>query len=257
MAAAALCTTLAAGGLVATTAGPAAAAGVTITTRSTSLGLILANAHGRTIYLFTRDTANTSRCGSTCRKTWPRVLTSGAPVAGTGIRKSKLGQTAAHQVTYYGHPLYYYVGDTSAGQHKGQGLSSFNGRWWVVSPQGTAGTGTKVHIASTSLGNVVVGPSGHTLYLLTADSANHTTCYSTCAQNWPPLITTGAPRAGTGVNAGLLKTALRNNGTRQVTYNGHPLYYYAGDTAAGQTNGEGLFAFGGYWYAVNAAGSLA
>jgi predicted lipoprotein with Yx(FWY)xxD motif len=256
VAAAAICTVLASAGVVVSTAAPAAAA-VTIATRSTSLGLILTNGGGRTVYLFTRDKTNTSNCGTTCRKTWPRVLSSGAPVAGTGVSQSKLGRTSAHQVTYFGHPLYYYVGDKAAGQTNGQGRSSFNGRWWVISPQGKAGTGTKIHVGSTSLGNVVVGPSGHTLYLLTADSANHTTCYSSCAKSWPPLITTGKPRAGAGTTAGLLGTALRHNGSRQVTYNGHPLYYYAGDTASGQTNGEGLFLYGGYWYAVSPAGAMA
>lgn len=248
------CTVALAGTFVAT-AGPASAAGTTIGTRSTSLGLILANAHGRTVYLFTRDTASHSVCGSTCVKTWPRVLTSGAPQAGAGAKQSKLGQTSAHQVTYNGHPLYYFTGDKSAGQTAGQGRSSFNGRWWVVSPQGTAGTGTTIHLAQTSHGNVVVGPHGRTLYMLTADGTNHSTCYSSCAHNWPPLITTGRPHAGSGLSATLVGTALRANGTRQVTYKGHPLYYFSGDTAAGQTNGEGLFAFGGYWYVVNASGA--
>jgi predicted lipoprotein with Yx(FWY)xxD motif len=251
---AAVCVALAAAGMAAT-AGPAAASGVTISTRSTSLGLILVNGRGRTVYLFTRDTFKHSNCGSTCAKTWSRVLTSSAPHAGTGATQSKLGETSAHQVTYNGHPLYYYVGDKAAGQTNGQGRSSFKGRWWVLSPQGTAGTGTTIHLTQTSLGNVIAGPHGRTVYLLTADSRNHSTCYSTCARNWPPLITTGKPHVGSGLNSSLLGTALRTNGTRQVTYNGHPLYYFSGDTAAGQTNGEGLFAFGGYWYAVNAAGS--
>jgi predicted lipoprotein with Yx(FWY)xxD motif len=240
-----------------TSAAPAGASVVTVATRSTPLGLILTNGHGRTMYLFTRDTAKHSNCGSTCIKTWPRVISSGTPHAGSGAVQSKLSRTSAHQVTYNGHPLYYYVGDKAAGQTHGQGRSSFNGRWWVVSPQGTAGTGTTIHIASTGIGNVLVGPKGHTLYLLTADSTNHTTCYASCASNWPPLITTGRPHAGTGATASLLGTALRSNGTRQVTYNGHPLYYFSGDSAAGQTNGEALYAFNGYWYVVDAAGSAA
>lgn len=254
--AAALTVGLSTTGLV-LSAGPAAASVVTISTKSTPLGLILVNGRGRTVYLFTRDTTKHSNCSSTCAKTWPRVLTSGTPHAGTGVAQSKLSQTSAHQVTYNGHPLYYYVGDKAAGQTNGQGRSSFQGRWWVLSPQGSAGTGTTIHLAKTSLGNVVVGPHGRTLYLLTADGANHSTCYSTCAHNWPPLITTGKPHAGTGLSGSLLGTALRSNGTRQVTYHGHPLYYYSADTAAGQTNGEGVFAFGGYWYAVNASGGAA
>jgi predicted lipoprotein with Yx(FWY)xxD motif len=256
LAGAATCAALVAGGVV-TAAVPAAAGSVTITTRSTGLGLILVNAHGRTVYMFTRDTYKHSTCGPTCIKTWPRVISSGAPIAGAGAHQSLLSRTSAHQVTYNGHPLYYYVGDTAAGQTRGQGRTFSTGRFWVLSPAGNAGTGTTIHLASTSLGSVVVGPSGRTLYLFTSDSTNHTTCYSACAQSWKPLITTGLPHAGTGLTASLMGTALRTNGTRQVTYHGHPLYYYVGDTAAGQTNGEALLAFGGYWYAVNSAGNAA
>ena len=246
--------TVAGAGALAVVAAPASAAGVTVTTRSTGLGLILANVHGRTVYLFTRDTRLHSACGSTCAKSWPRLLTSGAPRAGSGVSQSKLSQTAAHQVTYNGHPLYYFSGDTAPGQSRGQGRSAFGGRWWVVSPQGSAGTGTTITLRQTNLGNVVAGPRGRTLYLLTADTANHTTCYASCARSWPPLITTGKPHAGSGLNSTLLGTALRTNGSRQVTYKGHPLYYFSGDSAAGQTNGQGQFAFGGYWYVVNASG---
>jgi len=245
-----------AGAGIVVSAGPAAAAGVTVSARSTALGLVLTGSGGRTVYLFTRDTLRHSNCSSACAKVWPRVLTSGTPRAGSGVSQSKLGQTATHQVTYNGHPLYYFAGDRAAGQTNGQGRTAFSGRWWVVSPQGTAGTGTSIHLARTSLGNVIVGPTGRALYLLTADGRNSSTCYVACAANWPPLITTGRPVAS-GLSSTGLGTALRTNGTRQVTYNGHPLYSFSGDTAAGQTNGEGLFAFGGYWYALNASGSQA
>ena len=238
-------------------ASPATASGVTITTKSTPLGLIVTDGRGRTAYLFTRDTTKHSNCTSSCARTWPRVISSTVPHAAGGIAQSKLSETSAHQVTYNGHPLYFYVGDKAPSQTNGQSRSSFNGHWWVVSPPGNAGTGTTLHLADTSLGSIVVGPKGHTLYMLSADSFNHSTCYASCAQNWPPLITTGKPHVASGLNPSLLATALRSGGSRQVTYNGHPLYYFTGDTAAGQTNGEGAFAFNGYWYAVNSAGSSA
>jgi predicted lipoprotein with Yx(FWY)xxD motif len=255
-AAALLAVTTLAFGLVA--APPAVAAGTTIGTRTTPLGLIVVGASQRTVSLFTRDDPGVSHCGPTCRETWHRVKTDGAPVAGSGISKSHLGQTSKHQVTYYGHPLYYYAGDSGvAGRTRGQGLSAFGGRWWVVSPQGKAGIGTKVMLHSTPDGTAVAGPlgSGRTLYLLTSDSSTTSTCTSSCTSSWPPLITTGLPRAGTGITKSLLGTLVRDNGTRQVSYNGHPLYYYSGDSAAGQSNGQCLPRAPAFWYILHADGT--
>jgi predicted lipoprotein with Yx(FWY)xxD motif len=79
-------------------------------------------------------------------------------------------------------------------------------------------------------------------------------CSGACATAWPPLTATGAPTAGTGVTASDLGTINRSDGTKQVTYAGHPLYYFAGDTAAGQTSGEGSNGFGAPWYLVAPSG---
>lgn len=236
-----------------------AATGTTVSTRTTSLGLIVVGAGHRTVYLLTKDTRNHSTCGAACRQTWPRVLTTGTPQAGPGIRQGKLGQTAAHQVTYYGHPLYYYVGDhRTAGRTNGQGLNQFGGRWWVVSPQGTAGTGTTITVHSTPDGMAVAGPTSRqrTLYLLTSDSATSSTCTATgsCASIWPALITTGRPHAGAGIDASLITTFVRSDGRRQVVYNGHPLYYFSYDTAVGQDNGECTYQGPGTWYISDASG---
>lgn len=234
------------------------ATGTTISTRSTTLGLIVVGVSKRTVYLFTKDGNKTSKCGSTCRKTWVPVGTAAKPKAGAGIKQSKLSETTAHQVTYYGHPLYYYTGDhKTAGHTKGQGLSSFNGRWWVVSPQGKAGTGVTIRMHATGDGSAVAGPlgNGRTVYHLTSDSTTKSTCSGDCANTWPPLVTTGKPRAGAGTSAGLIGTLVRGNGTRQVTYNGHPLYYYSGDSVAGDDNGECLAQSAtAHWYILNAAG---
>jgi predicted lipoprotein with Yx(FWY)xxD motif len=235
------------------------ATGTTISTRSTAIGLIVVGSSHRTVYMFTRDGTKVSHCGTTCRKTWPPVKTSGTPRAGSGISQKHLSQTAGHQATYYGHPLYYYSGDhATAGRTRGQGLSSFNGHWWVLSPQGQPGTGAKITIHSTPDGNAVAGPlgNGRTLYSLTTDSSTHSTCTGSngCTGTWPPLITTGAPRAGSGTTKSLVSTLVRSNGARQVTYNGHPLYYYAGDSHAGQDYGECQPQVPGTWYFLNAAG---
>jgi predicted lipoprotein with Yx(FWY)xxD motif len=80
------------------------------------------------------------------------------------------------------------------------------------------------------------------------------TCYGACAALWPPLTTTGKPHAGAGVSASLLGTTKRSDGKVEVTYNGHPLYYYVADTKRGQTTGQGLNQFGAPWWVLTPTG---
>ena len=101
----------------------------------------------------------------------------------------------------------------------------------------------------------LVDEDGKTLYLWEADKSGTSTCTGPCAAAWPPVTTSGAPQAGSGVNQSLLGTVKRDDGTEQVTYNGHPLYYFVGDTAAGMAKGQGSKAFGAGWYVLNAKGS--
>src|SRR5579884_3032924 len=101
-----------------------------------------------------------------------------------------------------------------------------------------------------SLGKVIAAANGHTLYLFRADSGTRSACYGQCAKYWPPLLTTGKPVAAPGMNASLLGTAERKDGTTQVTYKGHPLYTFLEDARAGQTKGEGSKNFGASWYAL-------
>src|SRR4051794_22028291 len=111
-----------------------------------------------------------------------------------------------------------------------------------------------VALASTKLGKVLVDGKGRTLYLFEADKGAMSKCDGACASAWPPLTTSGKPTAGAGVVAAKLGTAKRADGTTGVTYDGHPLYTYAGDGAPGQTTGEGLTDYGAAWYALSAAG---
>jgi predicted lipoprotein with Yx(FWY)xxD motif len=111
--------------------------------------------------------------------------------------------------------------------------------------------GAKVGLRKTPLGKALVGPNGRALYLFEADKKAHSTCYGACAAAWPPLLTARTPLAGKGVRRGLLGTTKRKNGKLQVTYKGHPLYYFAGDRKAGQTKGQGS---GGVWFVVSPAG---
>ncbi|HET6506796.1 MAG TPA: hypothetical protein VFG42_08400 [Baekduia sp.] len=101
----------------------------------------------------------------------------------------------------------------------------------------------------------LVDARGRTLYLFEADTTSKSTCNGACASAWPPVTTSGTPKAVHGAKASMLKTSKRSNGATQVTYDGHPLYRYIGDTAPGQTNGQGLDAFGAFWYMVNPGGT--
>jgi predicted lipoprotein with Yx(FWY)xxD motif len=104
-------------------------------------------------------------------------------------------------------------------------------------------------------GEALVGSHGRALYLFEADRHGTSACTGACAKAWPPDTVTGAPHAGSGVSQALLGTIKRADGTLQITYNGHPLYYFIGDKAAGAAKGQGLNAFGAGWYVVSASGS--
>jgi predicted lipoprotein with Yx(FWY)xxD motif len=116
-------------------------------------------------------------------------------------------------------------------------------------------TNATVSLRKTKLGPILVSSRGHTLYLFGRDRNGRSACSGDCAKFWPPLLSQGKPTAGAGVKASLLATTKRSNGSLQVTYNKHPLYTYALDKQAGQTNGEGSSAFGARWYAVSASGT--
>jgi predicted lipoprotein with Yx(FWY)xxD motif len=104
------------------------------------------------------------------------------------------------------------------------------------------------------LGTILVDSNGLTIYLFEKDSGSKSACFGGCAAAWPPVRASGKPTAGSGLNASLIGTTPRSDGAAQVTYNGHPLYLFAGDQSAGQTNGQGLTEFGGSWFALNSAG---
>jgi predicted lipoprotein with Yx(FWY)xxD motif len=112
-----------------------------------------------------------------------------------------------------------------------------------------------VKTAKGSAGTYLVGPNGRALYLWVADSGDMSSCSGACAQAWPPLLTKGNPTAGTGVNASDLGTTMRSDGTEQVTYKGHPLYYFVADTSAGSTKGQGSDSFGAKWWLIAPSGT--
>ena len=113
---------------------------------------------------------------------------------------------------------------------------------------------THVRLAKTSLGTILVDSKGITLYDFVKDKGTTSVCYGACAALWPPLLTTGKPVAGPGVHASLLGTTRRKDGKLEVTYGGHPLYYFVTDRKPGQTTGQGVNQFGGPWWVLSAAG---
>jgi predicted lipoprotein with Yx(FWY)xxD motif len=120
----------------------------------------------------------------------------------------------------------------------------------------TAGGGSAtVSVASTGLGKVLVDSQGRTLYEFAKDSGTKSACSGACATAWPPLRASGKPTAGGGAKASLLGTTPRSDGQPQVTYDGHPLYGFQGDSKPGDTNGQGSNGFGALWYVLSPTGS--
>jgi predicted lipoprotein with Yx(FWY)xxD motif len=113
-----------------------------------------------------------------------------------------------------------------------------------------------VALRHTSLGSILVSGSGRTLYEFTRDRGGKNSCAAVagCSEAWPPLEASGRPTAGTGVKASLLSSVAAPGGGRQVTYAGHPLYLYSGDSGPGETSYVGVRQFGGAWYALNVSG---
>ena len=119
-----------------------------------------------------------------------------------------------------------------------------------------AATATTLDLASSKLGQILADSQGRSLYLFEADTGTTSTCTSTaCVAEWPPFIATGTPRVGGGLAANQLGTTTRADGQQQVTYGGHPLYYFAGDTQPGTSAGQGLNDNGGPWYVVHSDGT--
>jgi predicted lipoprotein with Yx(FWY)xxD motif len=123
--------------------------------------------------------------------------------------------------------------------------------------QATAGTrgGATVSTAPSKLGRILVDSRGRTLYLFEKDTRGRSSCAGTCAGYWPPLLTRTRPTAGRTARQALLGVIRRSNGTRQVTYAGHPLYRFVQDARPGQTNGQDLHDFGAGWYVLSPAGT--
>src|SRR5690349_1351460 len=142
----------------------------------------------------------------------------------------------------------------------GTSTSPSSSGWYpgVTSPP--AGTpeppaATTIALRNSAFGPILVDGSGRTLYLFEADRTDTSTCNGDCASVWPPLIAHGTPQAAAGINQSLVTTITRKDGSMEVAYNGHPLYYFVSDRQAGDVTGEAISSFGAEWYVVSAAGT--
>ena len=124
----------------------------------------------------------------------------------------------------------------------------------TAGPAKAAGGARLDVVKDPKLGKIVVDANGRTLYDFVIDKGATSVCYGACASLWPPYLTKGAPKAGAGASAVLLGTTRRRDGATEVTYGGHPLYYYAPDRKRGQISGQALDQFGAPWYALTPDG---
>jgi predicted lipoprotein with Yx(FWY)xxD motif len=136
----------------------------------------------------------------------------------------------------------------------GSGGGSASAYGAAAKPAAAKMASAAVRVRTTQLGPTLVGSSGRTLYVFEKDKTAASTCNGACASVWPPLTTTGNPHALAGIAAAKLGTTKRQDGETQVTYAGHPVYYYVSDTAPGQVSGQGLNQFGAEWHALAPSG---
>ena len=153
----------AAGGRQSTAAAAGSGSGLVITTKSGSAGAFLTDGSGRAVYLWVKDGKNSSACAGACAGAWPPVTTTGAVTASGGAVMADLSTITrsggAKQVVYDGHPLYYFAGDSGAGQVNGQGSDSFGAKWWLVDPAGTSITAA-VTVSSGGASSAPASPAG-------------------------------------------------------------------------------------------------
>jgi predicted lipoprotein with Yx(FWY)xxD motif len=230
------------------------------------LGSIVIDRGLHTVYVFSKDNGTRSSCYDACATRWPPMITETNPFAMDGIDASKLGTTerddGSLQVTYAGHPLYDYLGDTAAAEANGNGIDAFGGRWHVIEPNGEelpdpakGSPGVIFGAKGAEVGRILYDISGHTLYTFDKDMGTMSTCYRACAKAWPPALTEGSARAKGEALSSEVGTTKRSDGAIQMTYAGHPLYTHVGDEQAEVTGGgRGVQAFGGKWYAIRPNG---
>ena len=148
------------------------------------------------------------------------------------------------------------VGTDRSAEDSAQVTSASESQGQAAASTGKKRRGKTVKVMNSRYGRILVDGRGHTLYLFTRDQKkNRSRCYGGCADAWPPFYTEGKPRAGSGAQARRLGTTRRRNGKTQVTYNGHPLYYYVDEDEPGEILCQNVEEFGGLWLVVSPPGN--
>ncbi|MEU6100610.1 SCO0930 family lipoprotein [Streptomyces flaveolus] len=235
-------------------AAPPVSAGKLSVSANAELGELVTDGSGRTLYRFDKDTAQPPRttCEADCATAWPPVAADDA-IAGEGIDKALLGEVTradgTKQLTIGGWPAYRYAKD-AVGEVKGQGVG---GTWYALAPDGKKAKAADLAGLSTrndpELGEIVVDKNGMTVYRFMKDEAwpkPVSACTGACLEKWPVVAPVEANDTKGVVKKGLMSFT-RPDGAAQQTVNCWPIYTFAGDKKAGDTNGQGV---GGTWYAV-------
>jgi predicted lipoprotein with Yx(FWY)xxD motif len=208
------------------------------------LGSFLVDANGMTLYIYTKDTPGVSNCTDQCAQNWPPLLVQQGetPTLDAGI-PGQLGvitrADGGMQVVFNGMPLYTFAKDQNPGDTTGQGV----GNVWYVAAPATVSLG-----GNSDLGQFLVGANGMTLYMYTKDTMDVSNCYDQCATNWPPLLVKEGetPTLQPGLD-GKLDVIDRTDGTKQVAFDGMPLYYWAKDQKPGDSTGQNV---GSVWFVI-------
>lgn len=251
-----------------------AGASVAVKSGSSPFGQILVDEGGSTLYAFTNDIAAESTCTGTCAEAWPPVLVDPswtvAPGLDAGVFSTVIRDDGGEQLMAGKFPLYRFSGDARPGDVNGQ---RSGGVWFVVDTKasiiegdGASTTGTTeptattpttqeavaapiVAVADNDLGQLLVDADGRTMYGFTKDADGTPTCVDGCANAWPPVIVDETLDLSTLPESASLSIVDRPEGSKQLKAGKWPLYYFSGDTAAGETNGQGS---GGIWFVVGA-----
>ncbi|MGB7993038.1 hypothetical protein [Methanoregula sp.] len=221
----------------------------TIKVAPTSLGNILVDGQGKTLYYFADDipASGASVCSGSCAVIWPvfysNSITVSPPLLGSDF-SSIVRADGMNQTTYRGWPLYYFQGDTNLGDVNGENV---NKNWFVVKPDETLMIAQRP-----TLGLFLVDKMGNTLYYFAKDTPGSSVCTGSCPEKWPPF-SAGFISVPSVLDPAGFSTLTRANGLNQTLFMGRPLYYFANDTKSGDTNGEG---FNNLWYVANISGTV-
>lgn len=221
-------------------------------------GRIVTDPAGRSLYVFGNDSAGESTCFDGCATAWPPLLADpslpGQAPELPGVDQALLSLVERPDgdiVAIAGLPLYYFAGDAAPGELNGHGVG---GNWWLVTPDGTPiesiDPALGLSVESTEFGDVIVDQAGWSLYMFSPDAGGRSTCSDGCAAVWPPLFAEKLPVAD-GIEASLLSLVERPDGN-VVAVAGWPLYYFVGDAAPGDVNGQGVE---GIWWLLSPEGT--